>query len=139
LNFKETSSILEGPWGEAPGTFYAMPLEIDYPERTDVSVIRPISENLDHESSAEIKTLLVDLIAAHKIHVVLDLENVETIRSPGLGVLISGMKSLRKNGGDLKLCGVRDNVKEILEVTRVSEALQIFDDLESAVRSFAGE
>ena len=82
--------------------------------------------------STEIKTLINE---GH-VDILLDMEKVEYINSTGLGILISGYTTLKKNGGELKICGVRERVENLLNITHLKLLFQVFDTREKAVASF---
>ena len=54
----------------------------------------------------------------------LDFENLEYISSAGLRVLLSAQKTMSKQG-EMKLIHVRDEVKEIFEVTGFLDFLNV--------------
>ena len=72
--------------------------------------------NLDKELSAavtEAKTLI------------LDFDRLEYISSAGLRVLLGASKAVRKNGGDIKIINVGENIIEIFAVTGFINKLDI--------------
>jgi anti-sigma B factor antagonist len=56
------------------------------------------------------------------------------VDSSGLGALISTLKILRAEGGDLKLANVGEQVQAVLEITRL---LRVFETYESAEEALA--
>jgi anti-sigma B factor antagonist len=79
---------------------------------------------------------LQDLIQQNKKKVVIDLSGVEWINSRGLGILISGLTTMRNNDGELKLGCVAEKVKSLLAITRLITAFESYDTVEEAVNSF---
>ena len=69
--------------------------------------------------------------------VVVDLSRVTLVDSNGLTALVAGMKRARQNGGDVRLAGLPQNVRVIFELTRLDRAFELFDETETAVKSFA--
>lgn len=69
--------------------------------------------------------------------VVMDLTEVNFVDSSALAVMVRTMKHCRERGGDLFLCGVRQPVRIIFELTRMDKAFRMFEDCEAA-RSAAG-
>ena len=69
-------------------------------------------------------------------NVVVDLTGVDFIDSTGLAVLVQGMKRCRQNRGDLRLCGLRQPVRIIFELTRLDRAMEIFGTRAEAVAAF---
>lgn len=73
---------------------------------------------------------------ANPAKVVVDLTGVDFIDSTGLAVLVQGMKRCRQNRGDLRLCGLRQPVRMIFELTRLDRAIEIFGSQAEAVAAF---
>jgi anti-sigma B factor antagonist len=71
-------------------------------------------------------------------NIVVDLGKVEFIDSSGLGALISALKVLRANNGDLKLANIPDQVHSVLKITRLLRVFDHFSTAEDAVRSLDG-
>lgn len=78
------------------------------------------------------------LIDEGKNKVVAGLENVSFMNSSGLGMLIGGMTTLRKAGGDLRLAGANEKINKLLTITKLISVFQHFDTAEEAAGSFSG-
>ncbi len=90
----------------------------------------------DHEKfMTEIKTLIAD---GH-VDVLLDMSKVSWVNSTGLGILVSGYHTLKKNGGRLKICQVSDRIDNILNVTQLKLVFETFESCDEALASFAQE
>jgi len=88
----------------------------------------------DHEKfMSEIKAL----VAAGQVDVLLDMNKVSWVNSTGLGILVSGFHTLKKNGGQLKICEVSDRIDNILNVTQLKLVFETFDSRDEALASFA--
>ena len=80
---------------------------------------------------------LHELIDQDRKRIVLDLSRVEWINSRGLGILISGLSTMRNNGGDLKLAGVADKVKSLLTMTRLITAFDSHETVDDDIKSYS--
>ncbi len=80
---------------------------------------------------------LRELIDQNKKKVVLDLAKVEWINSRGLGILISGLTTMRNSGGQLKIARVVEKVKSLLTMTRLITVFDSYETVDEAVKSFA--
>ena len=69
-------------------------------------------------------------------NLVVDLSGVTFIDSTALATLVSGMKRCRQLGGDLHLCGLRQSVRIIFELTKLDRAFEIFSDQAEAIGAF---
>jgi anti-sigma B factor antagonist len=77
------------------------------------------------------------LIDNGKKNVVLDLSNVTLMNSSGLGMLIGGYTTMANNGGELKLAAVNENVRKLIEITKLHTVFSPFASVDEAVASFA--
>lgn len=67
---------------------------------------------------------------------VIDATAMPFLDSRGLEVLMDVTEKLNESGAALKLCGVRETVREIMELTDLAGFFEYYDDVHSAVRSF---
>jgi anti-sigma B factor antagonist len=67
-----------------------------------------------------------------------DLEGVTFIDSTALATLVQGLNRCRKLNGDLHLCGLRQQVYMIFELTRLDKAFNIFVDENHAIQAITG-
>ena len=58
-------------------------------------------------------------------NLIFDFKNVEYISSAGLRVLLAAQKRINKVGGNMKICNVNENVKDVFEVTGFTDILKI--------------
>ena len=68
--------------------------------------------------------------------VVIDLKGVEYIDSSGFGCFLSVMKSARNNYGILKFVNPEPNVNELFHTLHLHTVFQIYDDMDTCLRSF---
>ncbi len=66
--------------------------------------------------------------------VALDLSAVEFIDSSGLGALVSGLKTARTAGGDLRLAAATDQVTSVLRLTNLDRILRVYPSSLDAYR-----
>jgi len=62
----------------------------------------------------------------------MDLSEVNFVDSSALAVMVRTMKHCRERNGDLLLCGLRQPVRIIFELTRMDRAFRIVDELGDA-------
>lgn len=73
------------------------------------------------------------------LKVVLDLGNVEYLSSAGLGHLVGLLKKARSRQSALKLCCLRESIRELFEVMMLTQIFEIFDSAHQAIQSFKVE
>jgi anti-sigma B factor antagonist len=79
---------------------------------------------------------LHELIDADKTNVVVDLGKVKFMNSSGLGMLIGGLTTMRKAGGDLRIANPTDKIESLLIVTKLITVFKHFDSVDKAVASY---
>ncbi|MDZ7269855.1 MAG: STAS domain-containing protein [candidate division KSB1 bacterium] len=79
---------------------------------------------------------LHELIDRGKVHIVADIGGVEWMNSSGLGILISGLTTMRNNGGELKLVHVTERIQNLLMITKLLTVFETYESLEQAIASF---
>jgi anti-sigma B factor antagonist len=93
---------------------------------------RLIDDSLAHEVSLRLHSLL----DSGKKNVVVDLGGVDYISSFGFALLISGLKSSREKGGDLKLANISRKAGSLLSTTKMDQVFEEYDTVEKAVNSY---
>ena len=65
--------------------------------------------------------------------VAVDLSGLEFIESSGLGGIVGGYLRLRKNHGELRLVSPRKHIRDILELTRLTQLFKVYDSVDAAL------
>jgi anti-anti-sigma factor len=100
-----------------------------------VSVLR-VSGYVDTTTSPDLERRLQALLREQRFHIVVDLAGVEYISSAGWGIFISEIREIRENGGDLKLAGMIQDVREVFDLLEFENILKAYADADLAVSSF---
>jgi anti-sigma B factor antagonist len=87
------------------------------------------------EESATLRDIVKKLLAENP-NVVMNLREVNYIDSGGLGTLVSLYTSARSAGGAVKLASLSQRVGDLLQVTKLLTIFEVFDDEETATKSF---
>lgn len=87
------------------------------------ALIRP-QGRLTMVSTASLRSLVADTVAAGHVHVIVDLSECEFIDSSGLGALVAGLKTARQAGGDLRIARPSEQVRTVLELTNLDRVLR---------------
>ena len=93
------------------------------------------AEKLNNNNAKEFKELLMEAIKEHP-RVILNLEKVNFIDSSGLGVIVAGLKRIKKNNGELGLAVLQPPIKLLFELTQLYKVFSIFDSVEQGVSDF---
>ena len=79
---------------------------------------------------------LKTLVENDTTKIVLNLHEVEYMSSAGLRAMVSTLKALKRNDGDLRLCTPSPRVEEVLRLAGLTSIFQIYSSQEDAVNSF---
>jgi anti-sigma B factor antagonist len=90
-------------------------------------------KRLDAHNSGELKEQMLQLGENGKIHLVVDLEEVQFIDSSGLGALLSGHKNTILQNGSFKLCNLQSQVQSMFELTRLQRVFDIYPSVQEAL------
>ncbi len=77
------------------------------------------------------------LILEKKTLILLNLAGVTFIDSCGLGELVASQVSVENKGGEIKLMGLTDSLRELLTETRLLAVFDTYDNETDAIQSFA--
>ena len=77
------------------------------------------------------------LLSEKKTRIVLNLAGVTFIDSCGLGELVASQVSVENKGGEIKLMGLTDSLRELLTVTRLLAVFAVYENEADAIQSFA--
>lgn len=92
-----------------------------------------LSGRLVMADAPDVRQKLLGIIDEDHNHVILDLSGVDFMDSIGLSVLISVFKAARVRGGDVLLLNLTPAVRSLIELTRLQQIFEIFDDETSAI------
>lgn len=68
--------------------------------------------------------------------IVVDLTGVTYISSAGWGIFISEIKRIRRNAGDIKLAGMKTEVREVFDLLEFGNILKPFERAADAIKDF---
>ncbi len=100
-------------------------------------VVISVSGSMDALTAPVLSDYISQQVNAGKPKLVLDMTNLEYTSSAGLRVLLGGVKEARQHTGDLRLAGLRPNVRKVLDMSGFTSILKTFPDGAAAVQSYA--
>jgi anti-sigma B factor antagonist len=98
----------------------------------DMTVAVVPMEELDASNSAEFKREVAPLLAETR-RVVFDLSRLRFVDSSGLGAFISCLRQMRARDGEMKLCGMSNQVRAAFELVGLNQAFDIRSTAAEAV------
>ena len=110
-------------------------MEIRTETRDGVVVLRPGGDlTLTHQD--QIKQAFGDLASNAGAKIAVDMSAVGFIDSGGLGMLLWAKKQLQANGGELRLFGLTERVRDVFDITRLEKTLDVFATEADALEGF---
>lgn len=101
----------------------------------DVAVLSLVGE-MDSRGHQQLDKTLKDLIEGRIYKLVLDLSVIRFMGQKTIGLLISHMKELRANGGDIRFLNPQRALMQYLKQNRVIELFQVFSTRAEALDSY---
>ena len=91
-----------------------------------------LSDRLDIDGTLRIGSRLTEYTNGDDLHIILDLAEVDFLASIGIRMLVTTAKSVNGHGGKVVILNPIQSVREVLELTGITQAIPIFRDLEEA-------
>lgn len=88
--------------------------------------------------ASELKDTVTAELGRHERKFLIDLNGAKVVNSGGIGNLVAVLTSIRREGGELKLCSVSDRARRSFVVTGVWSIFDAdYEDQAAALGSFA--
>jgi len=110
-------------------------MKISHQDYNNVVVVEIHGEFLE-EYCRLFQDTMTELVKKQVVGIVLDMSQVPFIDSSSLWMLLWLRDYCHENKSQLKLAGLDDNIKKILEITRLDTKLDRYEELSEAVKSF---
>jgi anti-sigma B factor antagonist len=101
----------------------------------EITIVTILAEALDADNAKWFKSRMLSVVEKSK-KIVLDMNHVQFVDSSGCGALLSSLRTITSNGGDMKLADVQKPVQVLFELVRLHRIIEIAEDREMAIRSF---
>jgi anti-sigma B factor antagonist len=107
-------------------------MELTVQELADGVAIVSLDGRLNMVTAGRLRDVVSTTVESGFPRVVVDLSGVDFIDSSGLGALISGLKTARLAGGDLRITAPTEQVQLVLQLTNMERVLPAFADSATA-------
>lgn len=87
-------------------------------------------------TNSQLRNAIRGLVAEGEKSVVLNLTAATYVDSSGLGEIVAGYSSLRRNDGYLKLANVSDRVMDLMTITKLYTVFEVYKTEAEAIESF---
>ena len=111
--------------------------EVSFEVRSEGDIqIVDISGQLDAFSTPDAKAEFKKLTDAHHYKLLLNLENVGYVNSTAIGAIVAVAQQVRRRKGDLKIYGMKEDIRKVFDMVGASKILEIFETEQEALDSF---
>jgi len=107
-------------------------MKLHYSELEDGIRLIKLIGTLDMNGTYSVEVDFVRHCAGANVRVLVDLSKVNYLSSIGIPMLINTARSVASRGGKMVLLNPQRNVTEILELTGISQIIDIYSDLQTA-------
>jgi anti-sigma B factor antagonist len=112
-----------------------MSLKIETTKTNDVTVVHCVGRIVFGDEASYLRTELKKVLANSK-KVLLNLADVSYIDSGGLGTLVGVYSSARAAGAEIKLSGLGQRVRDVLQITKLVTVFEVYDNEQKALAAF---
>jgi anti-sigma B factor antagonist len=112
-----------------------LPLSLDTREVGRVTIVRCNGRIVAGGESESLRAH-IDRLLLDRRSIILHMGEVGFIDSSGLGTMVRSLTSIRRAHGDLKLCNVTEQVRKVLEMSRLTQVFDTHESEEKAVAAF---
>ena len=114
-----------------------MALKITQREVDGVTVVALDGRIVLGDENNAFREKVKSLLCEGKKKIVLNMDNMTFIDSAGLGTLVTSQHTAKKDGAPLRLCHIGSKLRELLQITKLLTAFEVFDTEATAVASFS--
>jgi len=111
-------------------------LRIDERVADEVTILTLKGEMRLDDGDLAFRRKIHELVADRRVKIVVDLGEVTSIDSSGVGMLAAKLKTVRESGGDLRLLHLNARGQRLFTLAKLRTAFETFDDEATALRSF---
>jgi len=112
-----------------------MNLKIEARQANGVTVLSCNGRLVFGEEATALRANLKRTLSSTK-QIVLNLSAVAYIDSGGLGTLVGVYSSARSAGADIKLCGLGQRLRDVLQITKLVTVFEVYDTEQQAIAAF---
>ena len=109
-------------------------MKLTYEDYDDLSVLA-LRGDLNSDQSDQFRRAILERIDANIRDFVIDATSLEFVDSKGLESLLWLQEQVAERLGQIRLACVQDNVKQILDITRLAARFDRHEDVDAAIKS----
>ena len=102
--------------------------------KAGAALIFSLSGRLDATTSKQLETLVIERVQEGTNRLLFDLSELQYISSAGLRVLAMALKQVSNIDGRMAMCGLREPVKMVFDISGFSSHFQIAESPDDALK-----
>jgi len=106
--------------------------EVDVRGELPVAVVA-LEGNIDRDAMTGLNQAYEDAVVADPQVVLLDFQEVTYINSTGIALIVGLLGRARAEGRQMRASGLTEHYERIFAITRLSDFIQIYADIDAAV------
>ncbi len=110
-------------------------MEIGEQKQGAVTVLRPLGALVLGDAD-QFRARVCEVMQRCMGRFVVDASGVPYVDSKGLEALVAATDELANSGRALSVAGANETLREVLDITGLSDRFEYYEDVQSAVRSF---
>jgi anti-sigma B factor antagonist len=99
-------------------------------------IVKPLEKRIDFKVATDFKDKMAELIESGNMFILLNMSDVEFIDSSGLGAIVSSLKRMKGRGG-LFICGLKETIMMMFNLTRMNRVFRIFESEQEAINTLS--
>jgi anti-anti-sigma factor len=103
--------------------------------REGKAAVVTVSGRMDAASAPQFESVCEQFLAAGVTHVIVGMADLQYVSSMGLRSFLVLAKQAKAKGGDLYLCGMKGFVKEVFDMTHVTQLFPLHETTDAALQS----
>ncbi len=113
-------------------------LDLDVRNASSAAAVLDVKGDITSESEQTLMDAYQKASTPNTKSIVLNFNGLEYMNSGGIGLLVTLLVRTKRQQQKLMAFGLTDHYKEIFELTRLDEAIQIFDNENEALQASGG-
>lgn len=107
-------------------------------QRQSKTIFQLKEERLDSRNAGQLKAEFLILAQPGTNAIIVDLSEVQHVDSAGLSALLLGQRQMRLNGGEIRLAGLNESIRSLLDITQLNRMFPIFATVPEALNANFG-
>jgi anti-sigma B factor antagonist len=112
-------------------------LQILVNDSGDVTILTLHGRVTMGDGDLTLRTTIKELVAKGRKKIVIDMEDVPYMDSTGLGELVAGYTSARREKAEIKLANLTHKIRDMMGVVQLLGLFETFPSTDEAMKSFA--